>query len=322
MIAKLKKIIDRNNTSDKVIWKSLDKLKILLWKIKKVITWVIYRISLIVFPGQANKIFQTKKFSVNPQASVEVHTLTGHKYLRMYLLAIKSLLRFYSNISVVVHSDGSLSQIDQSILKEHIKGIRIINIDEADLTLEKYFKNRPKTKKIRKEVVVAAQLLDYPLMANTKKIISMDSDIIFFKRPDELIDWIENDEAVIICNQDETEYQQAKIFLRTKYSFEKNVNIGFACFFVDIIDLDVIEGISKEIDKFDFCTYQNIFSVLIHGNKDKYKFKFFDSDKYQTRNFFSNTDPVFRHYLSTSGINISYLVDYKKVLNELLQTNE
>jgi hypothetical protein len=50
----------------------------------------------------------------------------SHNHLAMYLTSIKSLLRFYNNLSVVVHDDGTLKEQDKNILNNHIRNIKII----------------------------------------------------------------------------------------------------------------------------------------------------------------------------------------------------
>jgi len=77
-------------------------------------------------------VLSTPALRCNPSASVEVHTLTAHHHLTMYLTAIKSLLRYYDDVAVVVHDDGSLDASDGARLRDHVNGIRLIGRATAD----------------------------------------------------------------------------------------------------------------------------------------------------------------------------------------------
>src|SRR3569833_2664748 len=74
----------------------------------------------------------TAPLKCNADAHTEVHTLTCHDHVFMYITAIKSLLRFVSDLAVVVHDDGTLTEQDVSKLEHHIVGIKVIRRVEAD----------------------------------------------------------------------------------------------------------------------------------------------------------------------------------------------
>src|ERR1017187_7503089 len=71
-------------------------------------------------------INSTKPLRCNPAAQTELHTLTCRKHLFMYITAVKSLLRFISDVAVVAHDDGSLTIKDIATIEHHIDGIRVI----------------------------------------------------------------------------------------------------------------------------------------------------------------------------------------------------
>src|SRR5665647_3021275 len=43
----------------------------------------------------------------------ELHSLVCHRHAYNYILAIKSFLRFYIDVTVIVHDDGSLTKKDK-----------------------------------------------------------------------------------------------------------------------------------------------------------------------------------------------------------------
>src|SRR5689334_15287966 len=70
--------------------------------------------------------------ATNPDAPVEVHTLLCHRDVWPYLYAIKSLLLYCDDVSVVLHDDGTLSSSDVVLLRSQLPGIRIIDTASAD----------------------------------------------------------------------------------------------------------------------------------------------------------------------------------------------
>jgi len=304
MIRKIKKSIDQKKNSKNPFWILLNYLVFLFWKIKTIFTRKIFRVS--------KKVFSTKKYNCFPDADVEIHTLTSHQDLKRYLLAIKSFLRFYNKVAVVVHDDGSLTNSDKEILKDHISGIKIISFQQAENQLVEKLNNYKKIQYYYQRYVISKQLFDYALLAKTEKIISLDSDILFFKSPTEVIKWIENGSKELISNFEEYSIVQEQSMKKYGLSYTPGFNNGFFCYYRDIIDLAIIEELLEKFDGYNFCTNQDITSVLINRNSEKYNFKFFPPDTYQTRTIIKGEEPIFRHYLASSGLYKQYSKDIKK----------
>ena len=69
------------------------------------------------------------------------------------MIAIKSFLRFYDNVAIVAHDDGSLTKKDMSLLGQHIKGIRIISKKAADGQMKEILKPFVNTKRYRDSMI-------------------------------------------------------------------------------------------------------------------------------------------------------------------------
>ena len=76
------------------------------------------------FKWTLKRVLKTPYLKCNPNAKVEIHTLTSHRHLFMYMTAIKSFLRYFNEIAVIVHDDGSLTKKDNVLLKHHIRGLK------------------------------------------------------------------------------------------------------------------------------------------------------------------------------------------------------
>jgi len=88
------------------------------------------------FHQALQEVLLTPPASCKPSAQVETHTAMHHKHTLMFILGMKSFLRFYSNVAVVAHDDGTLTQQDKQLLQEHIQGIRIIESAEGQALVE------------------------------------------------------------------------------------------------------------------------------------------------------------------------------------------
>lgn len=134
----------------------------------------------------------------SPYAKQEVpfspHCLTCHDDLLMAVCSAKSLnLAVEEALPWVFHDDGSLTPEDKQLLVFQFPGCHLIDRAKAD----EFFTNdkaphlvslaqaRQKSSKLLK-------LADVYVFARHDRILYVDSDILFFKRPDALMDVLEN----------------------------------------------------------------------------------------------------------------------------------
>jgi hypothetical protein len=124
-------------------------------------------------------------------ASCEIHTMLSKRDLPLYVVAIKSFLRFYRAVSVVVHSDGTLDATCESILRRHIPGCRIISYQDADRRAMDRLGTDSALHRCRSYDVSYRRLVDTELWGRTPSRIIMDADILVVNEPVEVISWIE-----------------------------------------------------------------------------------------------------------------------------------
>lgn len=125
-----------------------------------------------------------------------LNTLLCHRDVWFYLLTIKSLFYFSKlSLGVQVIDDGSLTATDKKILSKHIKNISIISGDVATKKITALLKNYRYCSIFRESnhkgiYTHNKKLFDPILLAKTENIILIDSDIIFFNPPNQLINWV------------------------------------------------------------------------------------------------------------------------------------
>ena len=113
-------------------------------------------------------IRSTKPLTCNPAAQTQMHVLTCHKHLSMFLLSAKSLLRFKPNIAVVLHDDGSLTGADIRTHQHHIVGIQIIRRAEADAVFSNAALDCPRLLAYRAKVINSLELTDHIMLGSAR----------------------------------------------------------------------------------------------------------------------------------------------------------
>jgi hypothetical protein len=269
-------------------------------------------------------VASTIPLKCNPASHTEVHTLTCHDHVFMYITAIKSLLRFVSDLAVVVHDDGTLTAQDVLKLKHHIVGIKIIRRAEADEIVKKHLATHPKTATYRAAVVNSLELTDHALLATRDKVIITNSDILFLRRPDQVIRWIEADNGEVLCVYEKQPVQQAEFLAKLHSPFPPHLTLALVCLYKPVADAAGMEDIIKRIDQSAAPWFigQNSLPVLIGQRVSEEKIKFLDAQTYQASGEFDEI-AVFRHYW-TSIVNLrsQYSADARKVIAELKQMTD
>jgi len=286
----------------------------------------------IMYPPVLSKILETPQTKCNRKSEIEIHSLLCHKHIHMYLLAIKSFLRFYNNVAVVVHDDGTLREKDIITLKEHIENLKVIKKKEADRAINKILKNKPNCRYFREIYPIAKQVFDYKILASKNKVISFDSDIIFFRRPEEIIKWLDKKNRYILYNQQkECELPHNKVFKKYKINQLEDLNGGFVCYYKDAVNLGHIERTIKKLEnqKEYYLWAQAFLGLTFYESSyhakplDKNKYIVLDKAVRKSKSFIKK-NPVMIHFINYRGYSIGrfhggYYSKYaKKVIKELM----
>lgn len=210
----------------------------------------------------------------------ELHMLLGHRHVGMCLWAVKSFLHFTGKrYQIVLHEDGSLTEEDIATLEKHLINVTIIKKNHADEAIKKLVGDLPNTSAFRFSYaettnhrgsynlyIMSLILFDMNMLSKASKRIILDADVLFFKRPDQLIDWIENsdDTRCLYSVEAFSPYKNEKHELcfgpRTPPAF----NSGLLCLHESVFDLAYLEtwiGNNKEImdhPNFEQIAYEHI----------------------------------------------------------------
>jgi hypothetical protein len=133
---------------------------------------------------------------MNNFEELEIHTLICNRDVLLAINNFKSLQRFdeFKNVPVYLHDDGSLTKSDISLL-DNIKNVILIDRKEADKEIEQYIKNYPNCMSYRLgknpiNLWHKIKTFDYYYFSKSKKILGLDTDLLFMKKPENIINLI------------------------------------------------------------------------------------------------------------------------------------
>jgi len=139
-------------------------------------------------------IYDSRPIPCGDTRGYEVHILTCERDRTMAFWALKS---FYYHLGerppLVVHDDGSLSEESFRLFDGHFPGCTVIRADraDADSRLRESLKSSPLCElwRFRCDFQLAKKLFDFPCFATEPFIVGIDSDILFFRKPLEILEW-------------------------------------------------------------------------------------------------------------------------------------
>jgi len=127
---------------------------------------------------------------------LEIHTLICNRDVLLAINNFKSLQKFdeFKNVPVYLHDDGSLTKSDISLL-DNIKNVILIDRKEADKEIEQHIKDYPNCMSYRLgknpiNLWHKIKTFDYYYFSKSKKILGLDTDLLFMKKPENIINLI------------------------------------------------------------------------------------------------------------------------------------
>jgi len=214
----------------------------------------------------------------------EVHSLLGRRHVGMCLWSIKSLLHFAGKqYRIILHDDGSLTEKNIRQLEHHLVNVKVIRKFDADGQVAGMLKSYPEalgyrfgtlaqTEWGRRLSVFSLKLLDFNLLATAAKILVLDTDVLFFSRPNEIIRWAE-DPASSECLYCYDEYRPVRNHAGRLTGFDRKsepqcyFNSGLICLTRSAFNLPVFnEWIAKNKGRVDtaYTFEQQAYNYLVH----------------------------------------------------------
>jgi len=134
---------------------------------------------------------------------VPIHVLTGAKDWELCAWMLASFFHFTEQTwSVTIHDDGTLTSEICTQLKKLLKSVRIISRDEADTKMDKLLLPFPFSHDYRNKHPLALKIFDMPHFCESDRLIVLDSDVLFFKYPREITNWVSKKVSECWFNED------------------------------------------------------------------------------------------------------------------------
>lgn len=128
--------------------------------------------------------------------NLEIHTLICNRDVVMAINNFKSLQKFeeFFDVPIYLHDDGSLTEVDISLLKD-IKNVIFIDRKKADEDIKQYIESYPNCLSYRLgnnsiNLWHKIKTFDYFFFSKSKNILGMDTDLLFIKKPEDVVNYI------------------------------------------------------------------------------------------------------------------------------------
>jgi hypothetical protein len=203
-----------------------------------------------------------------PPCSLPVHLLLSRDSLLMGLWAVRSFQHFTERCwKVIFHDDGSLRDQDEALLQKHFPLAVVWRRADADRKMEAALAKYPNCLQIRRSQVFSLKLFDPFFASEEDRLMVLDSDVLFFKKPAEILEWAGMDQPGFVFNSD---FQSAygisnkNIEARFGMSLREKINSGLALIPRAGISLDLVEDFLKEFPKVadHYWMEQTVYALL------------------------------------------------------------
>lgn len=128
-------------------------------------------------------------------SAVSVHVVTGERDWPAAAWALASWCCFTeAEWPLLIHDDGTLSDRGATQLLASFPAARIIRRAEADAALQPVVMAYPFCESFRAQHASALRVLDLPHFAAGERFIALAPDVLFFRHPREIMDWVQSGE--------------------------------------------------------------------------------------------------------------------------------
>ncbi|MBN1389800.1 MAG: hypothetical protein JXA22_04055 [Candidatus Thermoplasmatota archaeon] len=265
-----------------------------------------------------NRILSTSPMECNEDLGFEIHILTCKRDLLDALWSLKSFYHFNDiDPMLVVHEDGTFDDNCARTMRDHFKGCRIIRFRQANEEMRRWLRDRRYAREYRLQHFMfhSLKLFDFYRYSNAENIFFLDSDLLFFRRSNEVLGHLRNGRAFFMSDY------------RSSYSFEPktlgkslgidiitNVNSGLMNIPLKMYDTGLLERFLKLCHDNGFPHHgwmeQTAHAVLLSNDHDRshrlsrmHQISFAPYDR----------DTISHHYVYDGSRKNLYLVGFKQL---------
>ncbi len=186
-------------------------------------------------------------FAKEPPTPVPVHVLTGADDWRLAAWMLASWFEATErNWSVDIHDDGTLPKDAQDTLVRLFPRARIITRAEADATMSRVLRAFPFCWEYRQMHPLGLKIFDVPHFSEGARYLLFDSDVLFFRYPREILEWVNEDRDECWFNADITDttlVTAAEVKEEFNVRLWQRVNSGLCLIYKPVISFDFIDRV-------------------------------------------------------------------------------
>lgn len=141
-----------------------------------------------------------------PETDASVHLLVSSRTWRMGLLAAHAFEYFTARRwKLFVHEDGSVDAKIRALIENSLPGVRFVPRTEANQVVAEKLRAHPACLRNREKHNLFLKFFDIPAFAPGNRFIVLDADLFFYRKPVEILEWLDNNHATCHYNEDTRE---------------------------------------------------------------------------------------------------------------------
>ncbi|MGN8071258.1 hypothetical protein [Mucilaginibacter sp. SG564] len=252
---------------------------------------------------------------------LEVNYLTGANYWHQTIFCAQSLARvLQGRLRINIYSDGTLDQTHEALMARAIPGVTFISAKSVDAHLDQFLPPAqfPTLHYLRTWHPFFRRLIDIHCIKSWA--IHLDSDMLFFDRPQQIIDAYQNKTAIYMEEHLHNSYfVDDERILKDKYNISciSNVNGGIIAYNGDVDYTDLEQKAKTLLDHYPHAgaaqVEQTLMSYLLFKQDakplNKYQYPIFYDSKIEVDN-----SPIVRHYIFKAKLPY-FTSEWKRILH-------
>lgn len=212
------------------------------------------------------------KTSINNETQ-DIYFLTGKRFWYQTCFCCYSMAQYADEFKLrpVIYDDGSLSQLYQEKILRIFPDAKLILKSEIEERIDKYLpRNKfPYLRERRDNYPNIKKITDIHVNSSGWKLV-LDSDMLFFRNPEILIDWLKNPQTPCHMVDVETSYGYSKELMTSLAQAEisERINVGICGLKSEDIDWEQLELWCKtmiELEGTHYFQEQALVAMLLSG---------------------------------------------------------
>jgi len=187
------------------------------------------------------RILNTQAIRAETAGDVTVCVLTSRNDWQACLWSLVSLYKFTGlQLPLLIYSDGTLESTHIARIKSIFPDARIIDPAAADAAVAGSLSRFPNCRRFRSVQPCARRIIDFPILCRSNSILMLDSDVLFFERPEELVRHIESAHSgrFVFERDIQDAYFDSKAIIKERFNVEIAAQVNCGIMLADISNFD------------------------------------------------------------------------------------